>query len=219
MGMPPPPPPPGKGSTPPPPPSGTLQPGFSAPPPPPPPGAVATAPGYPPYGYAAPPVGGEKAGFWIRVGSSLLDSILYGLLALVFIVPAFGIGFSAFDGCVSVEVGGTTELICPDGKPNVGLLIAGVVLGIAGTALVAFLYFRALGRTGQTWGRKISHIKVVSRDSLLPIGVGRSVGRYLIQGAFSFVPFLPLLDVIWMLWDDQRQTLHDKVVNSIVVKV
>ena len=39
-----------------------------------------TAPGYPPYGYAAPPVGGERAGFGIRLGGYLLDGLLYGLL-------------------------------------------------------------------------------------------------------------------------------------------
>ena len=210
---PPPPPPPGFGSAPPPPP------GFGSAPPPPPPGSVATAPGYPPYGYQPSNLGVEKAGFWVRVGSLLLDSILYGLLGLVFFIPAIIIGIRAFDGCVSITIGDTTEVRCPDGKPDGALLAAAIILGVIGFLVIAFLYFRALGRTGQTWGRKITGIKVVGLNSLAPIGIGRAIGRYLIQGVFSFVPFLPLLDVLWMLWDDQKQTLHDKVVSSIVIKV
>ncbi len=169
-------------------------------------------PGYA-YGYGGPPP--EKAGFWIRVGSSLLDTLLYGLLMAVFIVPGVILIVAAFDDCVSIN----DEIYCPDGSPKPALIAAGIGVILVGVVLVAILYFRALGRTGQTWGRKIANIKVVGKDDLTPIGAGRAFGRYIIQSVFSFIPFLPLLDVLWMLWDDDKQTLHDKVVNSIVVKV
>lgn len=207
-GSPPPPP-----FTPPPPPPGAIPPpGFGAPPPPPGYGVVPPPPGYS-YGATGPQP--EKAGFWTRVGSSLLDSILYGLLAAVFIVPAIILGISAFDECVSFD----DEIYCPDGSPKAGLLAAGIALGVIGIIVVAVIYFRALGRTGQTWGRKITNIKVVGKDDLAPIGVGRAFGRYIIQSVFGIIPFLPLLDVLWMLWDEDKQTLHDKVVNSVVIRV
>ncbi len=215
MGMPPPPPPPGQGSTPPPPPSVPTQPGFGAPPPP--PGAVAIAPGYPPYGYAAPPVGGERAGFGIRLGSFLLDGLLYGLLSLVFIIPAFIIGFAAFDGCEFRSVGeNTNELFCPADTPNGGVLAAAIAIGALGYLFVAFIYLRALGR-GQTWGCKIVGIKVIGETSGEPIGFGRALGRQLFA---SFISAQVLyLGYLWMLWDDKKQTWQDKVVGSIVVKV
>jgi uncharacterized RDD family membrane protein YckC len=214
--MPPPPPPPGQGSTPPPPPPATpSQPSYGSPPPP--PGAVATAPGYPPYGYAAAPIGGERAGFGIRLGSFLLDGLLYGLLSLVFIVPAIIVGFTAFDGCEFVTIGdNTSELSCPPGTPNGGVLAAAIAIGVLGYLVVAFIYVLALGK-GQTWGCRIVGIKVIGETTGEPIGFGRALGRSLFAGFISAQ--ILYLGYLWMLWDDKKQTWQDKVVNSIVVKV
>ena len=44
---------------------------------------MATAPA-PPY---PPSPGGERAGFGLRLAAFLLDSLLYGLLSLVFVIP------------------------------------------------------------------------------------------------------------------------------------
>jgi hypothetical protein len=41
--------------------------------------------------------------------------------------------------------------------------------------------------------------------------------RLLAQAGMGFVPFLPLLDLLWPLWDDHRQTLHDKAVGCYVI--
>lgn len=212
MGMPPPPPPPGQGSTPPPPlPVTPPPPGFGAPPPP--PGAVATAPGYPPYGYYAPPVGGELAGFGVRLGGYLLDGLLYGLLMAVFIVPGAILIGGSFSDCVTID----NELFCPPGSPNGGMIGGGIALMVVGFLIVAFIYLRALGKTGQTWGRKIVGIKVIGQTSGEPIGFGRALGRQLFASFISAQIFY--LGYLWMLWDDKNQTWQDKVVNSIVVKV
>ena len=208
MAMPPPPPPPGQGSTPPPPP-----PSIGTPPPP--PGAVATAPGYPPYGYGAPPVGGERAGFGIRLGGYLLDGLLYGLLIAAFVVPGVIMGIAAFDGCTWDD--NSDELLCPSGKPDGALIAAGLAIALVGWLIVAFIYIRALGRTGQTWGRKIVGIKVIGEMNGEPIGFGRALGRQLFAGFISAQIFY--LGYLWMLWDDKKQTWHDKVVGSVVVKV
>ncbi len=199
--MPPPPPPPGQGSTP--------------PPPPPPGAAAATAPGHPSYGYAAPPVGAERAGFGIRLGGYLLDGLLYGLLIAVFVVPGIIVGFAAFDGCTWNE--NTEEILCPAGAPDGALIAAGIAIAVLGWLFVAFIYLRALGKTGQTWGRRIVGIKVIGETTGEPIGFGRALGRQLFA---SFISGQILyLGYLWMLWDDKKQTWHDKVVGSIVVEV
>ena len=188
-------------------------PGYGTPPPPP-PGAVATAPGYPPYGYPAPPVGGERAGFGIRLGGYLLDGLLYGLLTLVFVIPAIIMGVGAFDGCTFTE--NNDDLVCPAGKPSGGLLAGAIVLGLVGYLIVAFIYVRSLGATGQTWGRRIVGIKVVGETTGTPIGFGRALGRQLFAVFISGQVFY--LGYLWMLWDDKKQTWHDKVVGSIVIR-
>ena len=111
-----------------------------------------------------------------------------------------------------------------------GILI-GIVVGIAGGVLgvesngstllnilagVAYYGLLEGGATGQTLGKKICAIRVVDADSGLPgIGVGRGIGRYFARW-LSAIPLL--LGYFWMLWDPKKQTWHDKLVSSIVVK-
>jgi uncharacterized RDD family membrane protein YckC len=47
---------------------------------------------------------------------------------------------------------------------------------------------------------------------------GRRPGRYLITVVFGIFYIPALLDYLWPLWDKRNQALHDKVVNSIVVR-
>ena len=153
------------------------------------------------------------AGFGIRLGAYLLDGLLYGLLALAFAIPGGILIVQAFDDCVSFD----DEIICPDGKPEGGLIGAGIVLILIGLILVFVLYVRAMGKTGQTWGAKIVGVKVVLEASGEPIGIGKSVGRALFAGFISANVFY--LGYLWMLWDGEKQTWQDKVVKSIVVRV
>ena len=50
---------------------------------------------------------------------------------------------------------------------------------------------------------------------VLPIGTGRSVGRLVgsfVSGWFFYLGYL------WMLWDSEKQTWHDKMVSSVVIR-
>jgi uncharacterized RDD family membrane protein YckC len=59
-------------------------------------------------------------------------------------------------------------------------------------------------------------IEVVRQETGHPIGFGRAIGRL---AARSFLSGQILyLGFLWMLWDDNKQTWHDKIVGSIVVK-
>jgi len=64
-------------------------------------------------------------------------------------------------------------------------------------------------------------IRVLDANGGGPIGVGRGAGRALVASLPGQIPFVGvlwvLLDGLWPLWDPQRQALHDKVVNSVVV--
>lgn len=205
---------------------------FPPPPPPPPGGPPSPPPGYgaPPSGFGGPPPGYGYlppgvdapsqgfAGFGARLGGYLLDGLLYGLLAAVFLIPATVFGVAAFDDCVAIEnADGTVEdIVCPPGAPDGGLLAAGIALGVVGVIVVAVVYLRALGRTGQTWGRKIVGIRVVSKETGQPIGFGRALGRQLFAGFIS--ANVCYLGYLWMLWQPQRQTWHDLVVGTVVVR-
>jgi uncharacterized RDD family membrane protein YckC len=202
-----------------PPPPGGAWPPADAPPPPPPPGggpfappaAYGPAPGYG-YGAAA-----AKAGFWARFAALLIDGVIVGL----FSVPALIVinaGPTRTTTC-TVEDGSITEFgegssLCE--VPTGGTIAIAVVLGIA--AFVAgVVYYAKLegGPTGQTVGKKALGIRVVDAATGGPIGTGRGVGRYFARILSALVCYLGYL---WMLWDPEKQTWHDKLVNDYVVK-
>jgi uncharacterized RDD family membrane protein YckC len=94
--------------------------------------------------------------------------------------------------------------------------LGGLTAAVAGLVVAAayFTYFH--GRTGQSPGDAALGIKVVdfSGGTGLPIGYPRAFLRWLVS-AVSFVVLF--LGYLWMLWDDEKQTWHDKAAGSVVV--
>ena len=77
------------------------------------------------------------------------------------------------------------------------------------------MYFEG-GPTGQTLGKRALGIRVIDFQAGGPIGYGRAVVRYLVKTLLSWIL---LLGYLWMLWDREKQTWHDKAANSVVVPV
>lgn len=101
---------------------------------------------------------------------------------------------------------------------NVALVQA---VGGAGQAIsvgLGLAYYAVLegGATGQTLGKRALGIRVISFETGGPIGYGRALIRYLGRIVSAIVLFLGYL---WMLWDGQKQTWHDKMAGSVVVPV
>jgi uncharacterized RDD family membrane protein YckC len=97
-----------------------------------------------------------------------------------------------------------------------------VLFLIALVALIGFPFFYYIyyvGKDGQTWARRWLGIRVQHVRTGEPIGYGPATGRYLITIAFGIFYIPLLLDYLWPLWDQQNQTLHDKVVSSVVVRL
>jgi uncharacterized RDD family membrane protein YckC len=109
-------------------------------------------------------------------------------------------------------------------------LIIGVPLGIIGAAvgggagwqlielIIGVAYFASLegGATGQTVGKRICGVRVVDAETGQPgVGIGRAIGRYFGRILSGLVL---LLGFLWMLWDPKKQTWHDKLARTIVVK-
>ena len=138
------------------------------------------------------------AGWWRRAGALLIDSILVSVVIVAVLGIAFG-GASA-----SEAVGGV-------------LLILAIVLAIA--APIFYWIYWTGKEPGQTVGKKVLGIRVRNAEEDRAIGYGASAGRYFITFVFGIFYIPALLDYLWPLWDKQHQTLHDKVANSIVVRV
>ena len=97
-------------------------------------------------------------------------------------------------------------------------IILSRTLGSAGsglTFLIGIAYYTYFhGSTGQTPGDAALSIRVVDRSGGAPIGYGRAFVRWLVSLISGFVL---LLGYLWMLWDSEKQTWHDKAANAVVV--
>lgn len=104
----------------------------------------------------------------------------------------------------------------------IGVVIGGISLlllpGVAGGAvnlLVAVGYYVILNGTGGTWGKRIVGLRLQDAETGEDIGYVRAFVRYIVAIASAIVLFL---GYFWVLWDDKKQTWHDKAAKSIVVR-
>lgn len=147
-----------------------------------------------------------RAGFGNRLGSYLLDAVLYGavMFALIFI------GSLMVAGELFVDSWAVDEDV------DDGIVAAAILLMVLGPLLVIIGYLVQLGRTGQTWGRRIVGNKVTRVDTGDVPGIGRAIGRELFGWIVS--ASIMYLGYLWMIWDNDRQTWHDKVAGTVVVR-
>lgn len=85
------------------------------------------------------------------------------------------------------------------------------------SALVDLGYMVLLlgGPFGQTIGAKIARVRVVDMQGK-PLGYLRATARYFVSGISAIVLGLGYL---WMLRDNNNQTIHDKVAGSLVISL
>jgi uncharacterized RDD family membrane protein YckC len=107
------------------------------------------------------------------------------------------------------------------------VFVAGIPAGIVGVLAdslalfyvfyipIVVLYFAWGDGSGGTWGKQVLNIRVASLDGGGDIGLGRGFARAIVLW-LGAIPFY--LGWFWMLWDDNKQTWHDKAAGSAVVK-
>ena len=74
------------------------------------------------------------------------------------------------------------------------------------------------GATGSSIGKGILRFAIVGEETGRPIGVGKSTLRELLYlVAYFAIGILWLVAVLFPLWDSKRQTLVDKLVNTVAL--
>ena len=130
---------------------------------------------------------GPRAGFWRRFAAVLIDGLIVAVVAVVIVV----VGVAADSSAV---------------------IVIGYIVWVVGFAVYE-IYFTG-SPSGQTPGKRALGIRVIDFATGGPIGYGRSTIRWLgriLSGIFCYLGYL------WMLWDKEKQTWHDKMANDVVV--
>ncbi|MDG2027938.1 MAG: RDD family protein [Acidimicrobiales bacterium] len=162
--------------------------------PPPPPGPAASQP--------------SSAGFGARLGAYIIDYLVVGIPAGILIFIGFEVAPTEIETCTVDGQFGLCEVPTGAGWGIIAITFIAALIGI-------IYYFGKLeGEQGQTIGKKAVNIRTVDSTTGQPIGFGRGVGR-LFGRWISGIPCS--LGYLWMLWDPNQQTWHDKMVSSRVV--
>ena len=130
----------------------------------------------------------QFAGWWRRVLATLIDQVSWFVGMLL---------------AAGVQLAGAPQFIY---SPLAALGIVWFFVAVPGTMKLT---------NGRTPGKWVLRIRVV-RTSGAPTGFWWSFLReWPVKGVLSLIP---LLDVLWPLWDKEKRALHDMVVNSRVVR-
>ena len=162
-------------------------------PPPPPPN---TPPPPPPGGFGAPPPPGYTP-YGQHVPGVGAERAGFWIRFAAAIVDnlVYGIPVGIVAAALGMERGGQQVL---------SLLVGGV-----------YFILQESGPTGQTVGKKLCRIRVVDQTTGGTIDQGKAAVRYLVKLVSGLICGLGYL---WMLWDGDKQTWHDKASQTYVIK-
>ena len=142
-------------------------------------------------------VGGRRfAGFWIRVGAWLVDSVILGIVSVALTV-VFGIAIGALGSQA----------------PSLQIYLMPISLAV-GFLLPAIYLLVGWARYGQTLGKMVCGLRIV-RENGAPIGFGGALLRlfgYMLSSLIFGIGYL------MVAFTDRNRGLHDMVAGTVVVR-
>jgi len=136
----------------------------------------------------------EYAGFWVRVGASIIDTLLLMLLSSPLLVAIYG--WDYFDGEKTGFIAGPADVLITWVAPTIAVI-------------VFWMYKQA------TPGKIALSVRIVDATTGNPPSTSQCVGRYLAY----FVSMIPLaLGLIWVAFDKRKQGWHDKLAGTVVIR-
>ena len=174
------------------------------------------------------PDGVVLSGWWKRVLARIIDSIIISIVSLPLTFALMRRASNIFQDYIrqvvdAAQAGSSTIPAQP------GTEFTGPILQVSLIVLAVYLVYEIafLTRSGDTLGRRAVGISVRLRDKAGPPPLVAVLKRTAVKeggNLIGVVPFLGILgsafslvDVLWPLWDDKKQAIHDKVGATNVV--
>jgi uncharacterized RDD family membrane protein YckC len=149
--------------------------------------------------------GTEYASIGARIGAYIIDHLVVtvGVLPglILYLIGTFGLVATSSNSSDGPGAAGGIAIV---------VIFLGFALMAIGGLAVALYNINKLGKTGQTIGKKVMKIKVVTPTGE-PLGFGKAFLRELVKGLAGSFCFILLL---WPMWDAEKQSLGDKVAGT-----
>ena len=134
----------------------------------------------------------EYAGFWVRVGAAIIDTLLLSIIILPVLTAVYGSAYWSSDRLIQGPADFLVSWVAP--------AIAVVLFWIARQA---------------TPGKMALGIRIVDAETGGKPRNGQLVLRYL----GYYVSMLPLfIGILWVAFDSRKQGWHDKIAGTVVVR-
>ena len=134
----------------------------------------------------------EYAGFWIRVGASLIDTILILIIVLPIVTTKYGKSYWLSESLVQ----GFWDLLFSYLLPAIAVII--------------FWVYKSA-----TPGKMVMHLTIVDEKT----GGRPSVSQFVIRYLGYYISMIPLfLGLIWVGIDKRKQGWHDKLAGTVVIR-
>ena len=148
------------------------------------------------------------AGFWRRFGAYFIDGIVVGIIMKISMSVMMVPMVHYFSNMRMVENPQDLSVIAPSLMMVIGTSM------LVGASLQALYFILMWGYKGATLGKMALGVRIVRTDGS-DISYGTAFLRY-IGTIISSIPFS--LGFLWMLWDDKKQTWHDKIASTCVIR-
>lgn len=141
---------------------------------------------------------GAYAGFWIRTAAAIVDSIAVWLLQMV----------------LTLVLGAMAGLLTPNAGDD--SFAAAIMLMLFSCAISIAYYVVFTGACGQTPGKMLLRVKVIRTDGS-SLTYGRAALREVVG---KFVSGIILgVGYLMVAFDGRKQGLHDKIADTLVIRV
>ena len=134
----------------------------------------------------------EYAGFWIRVGASLIDTLLLLIVTGPILTMIYGQSYWAGESTIQGFWDALFSYVLP------------------AVAVIIFWIYKSA-----TPGKMALRLKIVDANTGQKPSTGQLIGRYL---GYYVSAFLLCLGFIWVGIDKRKQGFHDKLARTVVVR-
>jgi uncharacterized RDD family membrane protein YckC len=141
-----------------------------------------------------PPREPKYAGFWLRLGASIIDIIVLLAIIAPIEIAVFGLEYP------ELAMAGKTLAV------DIWIQLVLPLLAI----IVLWRYRSA------TPGLMLMSAKIVDAATLAPASIGKLTLRAVVL-LVMWLLFIPLIGVLWIAFDKRKQGWHDKIAGTVVV--